>query len=244
MLKSSFIAAAVLWASFAANDVSAAPAAQPAALTCGAAQFTSMSSLSATLAIRYCNGAPVYGIGVSHEEALQNLAGFIAVKEAGLTCTANTSSVYTGSYGIGVYADFSCGGRPITAVGGSPTIAANNALAIATEMASTGAYCSAPVQGAYYPELHGFRFAYSCGSSSGSKWFVTGLGSSINDANAAVIRMLPSSATVRRSCSFEPAELNGVIFLARLNCKSASFNGYGSSINAAVNDALGQAGVP
>ncbi len=248
MMKSSLIAAAaaaVLVALVPNNSASAQSAEiRAAALSCGAAQFTSMSSLSATLATRSCNGAQVYGIGVSHEEALQNLAGFLAVREAGLNCSANTGSVSTGSYGVGVYANFSCGGRPITAVGSSPTIAANNALAIATEMAATGAYCSAPAQGAYYPELHGFRFTYSCGKSGGGSWSVAGLGSSIDDANAAVVRMLPSSAGTRRTCRFEPAELNGVIFRARLNCNSNANSGYGSSITSAVNDALAQAGVP
>ncbi len=247
MLKSPLVAVAVACAFFVSNGAAAAPLSAkigPAAISCGAAQFTSMTSLSATLAMRSCNGAQVYGIGVSHEEALQNLSGFLAVREAGLNCYASTSSISSGSYGTGVYANFSCGGRPITAVGSSPTIAANNALAVATEMAATGAFCSAPTQGAYYPELHGFRYTYSCGKSGGGSWSVAGLGSSIDDANAAVIRMLPSSATTGRTCRFEPAELNGVIFRARLTCNSKSYSGYGSSITAAVNDALAQAGVP
>lgn len=236
---------AILATSLLPSATQASPAraeTQLTVLACGATEFTPMSSLAGTLASRQCDGAYVNGIGSSLDEAVQNLNGFMAVRESGLSCTTDVHGVETGSYGIGVYATFVCDGRPITAVGGSVAISANNSLAIATEMAASGSHCSAPKQGAYYPELHGFRFSYDCGKP-GASWRVAGLGSSIDDANKIVPRMLRYTAQNQRSCTFDKAELNGVVFKVALTCNNVTRYGYGSSITSAANDALLQAGV-
>ncbi len=210
--------------------------------SCSGTRFEQMTSLSSTLAIRTCSGGNVYGIGVSPDEAVKNLNGFMAASEAGIRCTAGASSVTTGSYGIGAYATFYCNGYPTTAIGSSPTIAANNVLEIATERAASGSYCSASLQGSYYPELHGFRFSYQCRSSTGAAWNINGLGSDIDQANNAAMRVMRLTATHPANCSFSPAILNGLIFTTNLQCKGSYFGGYGSSVTSAAEDALTQAG--
>lgn len=210
--------------------------------SCGSTRFEQMTSLSSTLAISSCPGGNVHGIGVSPDEAMENLNGFIAVSEAGIWCTAGASSVTTGSYGIGVYATFYCNGYPTTAIGSTPTIAANNVLEIATERAASGSYCSASLQGSYYPELHGFRFSYQCRNAVGTAWQIDGLGSSIDHANNAAMKVMHLTATHPTNCSFSPAILNGVVFTTNLQCKGSYFRGYGSSVTSAAEDALMQAG--
>lgn len=210
--------------------------------SCGSTRFEQMTSLSSTLAIRTCSGGDVYGIGVSPDEAVKNLNGFIAVSEAGIRCTAGASSVTTGSYGIGAYATFYCNGYPTTAIGSTPTIAANRVLEIATERAASGSYCSASLQGSYYPELHGFRFSYQCRNAAGAAWNINGLGSDIDQANNAAMKVMRLTATLTTNCSFSPAILNGVIFTTNLQCKGSYFRGYGSSVTSATEDALTQAG--
>jgi len=217
---------------------------QPLALNCSATQFVTMSGNSSTLASRQCNGSYVYGIGVSVDEAVENLNGFMAVKEAGVSCSANPNSIVVGSYGIGVYAKFTCNGWPIAAAGNSPTTGARNTLAIATEMAATGTHCRAPESGSYYPETYGFRFRYDCGNSRTSKnWSINGLGANIDDANTIAMRLMRYTTATGQSCLFDKAEINGVILKARLVCGNSTVQGYGSSVTAAANDALTQLGV-
>lgn len=210
--------------------------------SCSSTEFRPMSSGSSVLAVRQCSGSYVYGIGVSPDEAVQNLNGFMAVKEAGISCSANVNSVYPGSYDIGVHAQFSCKGYPITAIGSTPTIAANNALEIATEMAASGSHCSAMRQGSFYPDPHGYRFLYNCRNARGIAWSIKGLGSTIDHSNAAAMKLMHYTATNPDGCTFSQAELNGVIFNATLGCYRKSFRGYGSSVTSAATDALTQAG--
>ncbi|HFF6205388.1 hypothetical protein [Stenotrophomonas maltophilia] len=217
--------------------------AQPLALSCGTTEFVGMTSNSSTLAKRQCNGSYVYGIGVSVNEAVENLNGFMAVLQAGVSCSADASSIVSGAYGKGVFAQFVCNGWSIAGVGNSPTTAARNSLAIATEMAATGTHCAAPLQGSYYPESWGFRFRYDCGNTQTLKnWSISGLGASIDDANVIAMRLMRYSTAAGQSCNFEKAEINGVILHATLVCNGSYIHGYGSSVTAAANDALAQIG--
>lgn len=217
--------------------------AQPLALSCGATEFVGMTSNSSTLAKRQCNGGYVYGIGVSVNEAVENLNGFMAVLQAGVSCSADATSIQTGAYGKGVYASFVCNGWPIAGVGNSPTTAARNSLAIATEMAATGTHCRAPLSGSYYPESYGFRYHYDCGNTRTlMTWSISGLGASIDDANTIAMRLMRFSTATGQSCSFDRAEINGVILKAPLTCNGSLILGYGSSVTAAANDALAQIG--
>ncbi len=217
---------------------------QPLALSCSATQFVTMSGNSSTLASRQCNGSYVYGIGISVDEAVENLNGFMAVKEAGVGCSANPNSIVVGSYGIGVYAKFTCNGWAIAAAGNNPTTAARNTLAIATEMAATGTHCRAPESGSYYPEKYGFRFHYDCGNTKTLRnWSINGLGANIDDANAIAMRLMRYTSANVKNCSFDKADINGVILKATLICGNSIIQGYGSSVTAAANDALTQLGV-
>ncbi|GEM_PF-403240 len=226
-----------------AHASSPAGSIQPLALSCGATEFVAMSSNSSTLAKRQCNGSYVFGIGGSVDDAVENLNGFMAVKEAGVGCHTNATSVVSGAYGLGVFAKFTCNGWPIAGAGNSATTAARNSLAIATEMAATGTHCRAPERESYSPETYGFRFRYSCGNTRTLKvWSVSGLGSNIDDANAIAMRMMRHSSASGQSCAFDKADINGVILRATLRCGGSFVQGYGSSVTAAANDALAQVG--
>ncbi|SMR83719.1 hypothetical protein SAMN05518671_4221 [Stenotrophomonas lactitubi] len=217
---------------------------QTKVMACGATEFTAMTSNSSTLASRQCDGSYVYGIGVSVNEAVENLNGFMAVRQEGVDCSANASSIESGAYGIGVFAHFTCNGWPIAGVGNSPTSAARNSLAIAEEMAANGTHCSAPLQGSYYPETYGFRFRYDCGNTqTNSSWSISGIGSNIDDANSIAMRVMRYTASTKSSCAFDAAGINGTILSVTLQCPSATATGYGSSVTAAANDALAQIGV-
>jgi len=209
--------------------------------SCGGTQFIEMTGRSSILAIRSCTGGNLYGIGTSADEAIQNLNGFMAVKEAGISCSAGASGVYTGPFNTGTYANFTCNGRPTIAVGSTPTIAANNVLELAVELAASGAHCSAG-NTSYYPESHGFRFSYNCTKSGNAGWSVNGLGSSIDDANSTALRVVRFTAQNPGGCMFSPASLNGAIFSTTFVCNRSHIQGYGSSVSSAAADALTQIG--
>jgi len=189
--------------------------------------------------VRRCGSrGTVGGVGSNIDAASLNANGLLAVAEQGFVCSVSARDPYVSNAAPGVGIKASCGGPSISAYGMSVTSAGQNMLELAVNLAATQAQCNA---GYYTPSVHGYRYPYNC-VRVGQSWGATGLGTSIDDSNAMAMRLVKKSSATGTYCDFDPAQLNGVIFKATLRCNGKWYEGYGSSVTAAANDAAVQAG--
>jgi len=189
--------------------------------------------------VRRCSSSGnVAGVGSNIDAAATNANGLLAVAEQGFACSVSARDPYVSSAAPGVGIKASCLGPSISAYGMTVTSAGQNMLELAENLAATQARCNV---GYYKPSVHGFVFLYNC-VRVGASWGAAGLGSSIDDSNAMAMRLVKKSSATGTHCTFDPAKLNGVVFKASLRCNGKSYEGYGSSVTAAANDAAVQAG--
>jgi len=191
--------------------------------------------------VRRCgNNGTVGGVGSNIDAATINANGLLAVAEQGVVCNVWSRDPYVSipAPAVGIKAD--CRGASVSAFGMTTTTAGENMLELAINLAATGVKCSVNY---YYASKHGFRFPYTC-DRVGARWTVSGLGSNIDDSNDIAMRLAIKSSKGAYSgdCQFQDAELNGVVFKATLLCNGKRYQGYGSTVTAAANDAAVQAG--
>ncbi len=189
--------------------------------------------------VRRCgSNGTVAGVGSNIDAATVNANGLLAVAEQGFVCGVSARDPYVTrpAPGVGIKAD--CSGRSISAYGMTTTTAGQNLLELAINLAESQAACDVDY---YTGSAHGYRYSYEC-SRPGANWKVAGIGSSVDDSNAIAMRLVKRSSDTGGYCTFDNAELNGVVFSANLQCNGTTYMGYGSTVTAAAADAAAQAG--
>jgi hypothetical protein len=236
---------ALLSCNASASDVSSTSI---SAASCGA---TSSSGFAGGFVLyRTCDGHRISGMGTYINDATNNLAGFTALLDEGVSCVYasqinGTAGAFEPSFGCSVLAEATGRASNIVGLGTTVTDAANNVLGLAQILAGSGYRCSladlAAVPGGFVPRL-------GCGQRQASGEIgiahnIGGVGSTSTDAaeNARAFAELYVTRAIQCQTSSSNIQLDGLVFSVSFTCTGRSVIGYGSTLTSAGADALLQA---